>query len=395
MSARAEMTVALMAGGTGGHMVPAYTLALELRRRGHRTLLLTDDRGASVPALFRPEDCIILKSGHMTGGLLTKAGAIARILRNILIARRILQRARPDIAIGFGGYPALAGLLAARSLGIPICLHEQNAVLGRVNRLLGRVAAAIALSFPETQRLPASLRPRGLVTGNPVRPEVARLARTPYPRLDEEHMLRLLVVGGSLGARVLSDVAPDGLALLPPHLKRRLQVTQQCRAEDIERVRRRYQDAGIAAELSVYLKDLPERLQWTHLVISRAGASTLAELSAAGRPGIFVPLPIATDDHQSVNARIFADQGAGWLIAETDFSPSTLAKAVQRLALDPARLVEAAEKARLLGAPDAASALADMIEELSASNTASHEDRAGRRRDGDAGRGETREMVLP
>lgn len=357
-----SLRIAIAAGGTGGHMVPAHALDIELKRRGHETLLITDKRGAAVPGLFAGTETYALEAGRMSGGMITRARAVTRMAGNLARARSILRRAAPAAAIGFGGYPALPALAAARLLGLPACLHEQNAVLGRVNRLLARRAARIALSFEDTLKVPAAARGRTAVTGNPVRADVARLAEQPYPKLDDEHMMRILVVGGSLGARILADVVPDALALLPAHLKARLQVTQQCRADDLDRVRTRYVSAGIAHELAVYLEDLPERLLWTHLVIGRAGASTLAELSAAGRPAILVPLPIATDDHQTANARRFIAGGAGWLMAQPDFTAPSLAKRLQKLALEPQRLRAAAGAALALGRPQAASALADLVE---------------------------------
>lgn len=363
MKTSRPLLIAIAAGGTGGHMVPAHVLAQELRTRGHDVMLLTDGRGAAIPGLFSGVVSHELDSGHMTGGLMTKLGSIFRIIRNIGRVRRIFQEQAPDILLGFGGYPSLPGLIAARLAGIATVLHEQNAVLGRANRLLSRGADVLALSFEVTEKLPASVAHKTLVTGNPVREEISILARKAYPQTGEDHMLRLLVVGGSLGAKILSDVVPDALSLLPPHLKRRLQVTQQCRAEDVARVKARYQDAAIAAELATYLEDMPDRLRWTHVVIGRSGASTLAELTAAGRPSILVPLPIATDDHQTVNARRLADFGAAWCIPQPEFTPQTLAKHIQKLALEPQRLEEAGRKARDLGRPLAAASLANLVEE--------------------------------
>ncbi len=369
MTAPRPLLVALAAGGTGGHMVPAHVLAQELRARGHDVMLLTDRRGAAVPGLFAGVVSHELDSGHMTGGLLTRLNAVFRIMHNIGHIRRIFRQQTPDILVGFGGYPSLPGLIAARLAGIATVLHEQNAVLGRTNRLLARGADILALSFAVTEKLPDSVVHKMSVTGNPVREDISVLARKPYPQTGEDHMLRLLVVGGSLGARILSDIVPDALSLLPPHLRRRLQVTQQCRAEDIERVEARYQATEIAAEFATYLEDMPDRLMWAHLVIGRAGASTLAELTAAGRPSILVPLPIAADDHQTVNARRLADVGAAWCIPQPEFTPQALAKQIQKLALEPRRLEEAARKARELGRPLAVISLANLVEETAFSST--------------------------
>lgn len=351
---------ALAAGGTGGHMTPAHALAEELEARGHDILLVTDYRGASVPGICPGARRVTLDSGRMASGLAGKLATGLRMGRNVLRARGILETARPAAVVGFGGFPAFSALAAARSMDIPICLHEQNAVLGRTNRLLAPGADSLALSYPDTQRLSAGQTPV-TVTGNPVRAAVARLAATPYATPGEDGLVRLLVIGGSLGARVLSDVVPDALALLPPHLRTRLQVSQQCRDEDLARVRERYANAGVTAELQRYFEDLPERLHWAHLVIARAGASTLAELACAGRPVILVPLPAATDDHQTANARHFTEAGAGWLMPQPDFTAQSLAKRIHRLILTPEKLSEAATEARALGRPDAAARLADLV----------------------------------
>ncbi len=370
MSGGSPLHIALAAGGTGGHMVPAHALDRELRRRGHATLLVTDPRGAALPGLFGDVETHLLDSGRMGGNAMQKLGASLRIALNTRRARAILRRAAPAALVGFGGYPSLAAGLAAASLGIPLCLHEQNAVLGRANRLLARASRALALSFPETAQVPADAMRKAVLTGNPVRAAVLGIAEAPYPALGEEGPVRILIVGGSLGARILSDVVPDALALLPPALKVRLAVTQQCRDADLERVLERYRAAGITAELAPYFTDLPERLGACHLVIARAGASTIAELTAAGRPAILVPLAIATDDHQTANARALADAGGAWVIAEADFTPRTLAKRLHALLLAPARLAEAAAAARRLGCPDAAARLADLVERVAGARTA-------------------------
>ena len=296
----------LAAGGTGGHMIPAHALAEELIARGHFVALITDDRGARIPGLFEQVPVHILPAGRLAGGLLGWMKAVKNIFAGRAMASRMYETFRPSAVIGFGGYPALPALLAARKDGIPTLVHEQNAVLGRVNRLMASRVDAIATAYPNVQRVGASNAGKVHLVGNPVRDEVLALREQPFPPLTEEGIFRVLVIGGSQGATVLSTVVPDGLALLPEHFKRRLQVTQQCRPEDIEEVRRKYASLGIPADLATYLPDLPERLAWSHLIIARAGASTIAELTAAGRPAILVPLPTATDDHQTANAREMA-----------------------------------------------------------------------------------------
>jgi UDP-N-acetylglucosamine--N-acetylmuramyl-(pentapeptide) pyrophosphoryl-undecaprenol N-acetylglucosamine transferase len=354
----------LAAGGTGGHMMPAHALAEELMLRGHRVALITDDRGARIPGLFDKVQVHILPAGRLTGGPAGWWRAARAILTGRTMALRLYETFRPSAAIGFGGYPAFPALLAARRDRIPTAIHEQNAVLGRVNRLMASKVDAIATSYPNVERLPGGARNRVEFVGNPVRDEVVALRDQPFPALGEDGIFRLLVTGGSQGASVLSDVVPEALALLPEHFRRRLQVTQQCRTEDIEQVRARYAAIGIPADLATYLPDLPDRLAWAHLVIARAGASTIAELTAAGRPAILVPLPSATDDHQTANAKEMARAGGARMIAQDKFTSVELAKQMQKLALDPEALANAAARARALGKPDAARALADLVERI-------------------------------
>lgn len=352
----------LAAGGTGGHMTPAHALAEELMRRGHRVALVTDDRGARIPGLFEGVQVHILPAGRLGGGPVGWWKAFRKILTGRAMASRLYETFAPAAVIGFGGYPALPALLAAQRQRIPTLIHEQNAVLGRVNRLMAGRVDAIATSYDRVERMTRAHERKAVLVGNPVRDAVIVLRDQPFPALSGDGVFRLLVTGGSQGATVLSDVVPDGLALLPDHFRARLQVTQQCRAEDIEPVRARYAELGIPAELATYLPDLPDRLAWAHLVIARAGASTIAELTVAGRPAILIPLPSATDDHQTANAREMAKAGGARAIAQSRFTARELAKQMQKLALDPGALANAAERARSVGRPDAASALADLVE---------------------------------
>jgi UDP-N-acetylglucosamine--N-acetylmuramyl-(pentapeptide) pyrophosphoryl-undecaprenol N-acetylglucosamine transferase len=352
----------LAAGGTGGHMIPAHALAEELMRRGHRVALVTDDRGARIPGLFEGVQVHILPAGRLGGGPLGWLSAIRKIFTGRAMASRLYETFEPSAVIGFGGYPALPALMAAQRDRIPTLVHEQNAVLGRVNRILARKVDAIATAYPNVQRLAAGRQDKTHLVGNPVRDEVLELRDQPYPDLTDEGVFRLLVTGGSQGATVLSKVVPEGLGLLPEHFRRRLQVTQQCRAEDIEEVRGRYAALGIPAELATYIDDMPDKLAWTHLVIARAGASTIAELTVAGRPAILIPLPSATDDHQTANAREMAKAGGARTIAQSHFTPVELAKQMQKLGLEPAALANAAYRAWSVGRPNAASDLADLVE---------------------------------
>ena len=352
----------LAAGGTGGHMIPAHALAEELMRRGHRVALVTDDRGARIPGLFEGVPVHILPAGRLGGGPLGWLRAIRNIFTGRAMASRLYETFQPSAVIGFGGYPALPALLAAQRDGIATLVHEQNAVLGRVNRLMAGRVDAIATAYDQVDRLAKKHEGKVHLVGNPVREEVLALRDQPYPPLDEEGIFRILVTGGSQGASILGRIVPDGLAMLPEHFRRRLQVTQQCRAEDIEAVRAHYARLGIPADLATYIPDLPDKLAWAHLVIARAGASTIAELTAAGRPAILIPLPGATDNHQTANAREMAKAGGARMIAQQSFTSVELAKQMQKLGLAPDALANAAARARAVGRPDAARDLAELVE---------------------------------
>jgi UDP-N-acetylglucosamine--N-acetylmuramyl-(pentapeptide) pyrophosphoryl-undecaprenol N-acetylglucosamine transferase len=358
------MNIILAAGGTGGHMVPAHALAAELKARGHGVMLVTDDRGARFPGLFTDVPVHILPAGRLGGGPIGMLKAVRSVLRGRRQARALYRAHRPDAVVGFGGYPAFPAVLAASSARIPTVLHEQNAVLGRVNRWLAGDAAAIATSYAEVERLKPSHRAKTVLVGNPVRDEVVRLGELPFPPFDDSAPLKILVTGGSQGATILGRVVPEGLGRLPPNLRLRLQVVQQCRADDIDAVRARYAALNIPAELLTYITDMPDRIGDAHLVIARAGASTIAELTAAGRPAILVPLPIATDDHQTVNAREMAKAGGARMIVQTDFTPPALAEQVATIAGDPQALANAASRALSVGRPHATRDLANLVERI-------------------------------
>ncbi len=356
----------LAAGGTGGHMVPAAALATELTRRGHHVALVSDARGVRFPGLFDGIQTHVLPAGRFAGGPLGYAKALREMWRGRAMARQLYRDARPAAVIGFGGYPAMPALLAAFAAGIPTAVHEQNAVLGRVNRLVARRVDAIATSYDRTERLSDKLAGKTHLVGNPVREAVLALRSRPYPLLEEDSIFRVLVTGGSQGASILSKVVPAGLAMLPPAFRRRLQVTHQARIEDIDAARALYAEHQIAADLATYLPDMPEQLAWVHVVIGRAGASTIAELTAAGRPAILVPLASATDDHQTANAREMTAIGGARTIPQSRFTAVELAKQMQKLGLDPVALENAAGRARSIGRPDAVSDLADLVESLDA-----------------------------
>ena len=352
----------LAAGGTGGHLVPAFALASELERRGHHVALITDARGAEIPGKpdFLPAH--VLPAGRFGKNPLHWPKGIKAVLEGRRMALRLFESFQPSAVIGFGGYPALPTLLAATSADIPSIVHEQNAVLGRVNRLLAGRVNAIATAYPDVERLADKYLDKVHLVGNPVRAGVMSLRDEPFPAYSDEGLLRVLVTGGSQGARILSEVVPDGLSMLPPAVRQRLQVTQQCRAEDLDTVRERYRNHQIPAELATYFEDMAARLADSHLFIGRAGASTIAELTAVGRPAILIPLPIATDDHQAANTREMVKAGGARMIRQDRFTGKELAKQIMALAADPQGLANAAHAAWNCGRPKAVQELADLVE---------------------------------
>ena len=364
MRAPTVRPIAIAAGGTGGHFFPAEALAAALIARGQRVGLLTDARSGGLKSqVFANRETYVLPGAGIAGrGLVRGAKAVLALAAGVLKARSLLARLNAGAIVGFGGYPCVPPVLATRFLRHPpaVILHEQNAVLGRANRFLSGRIDRLALSFSGTTRVPGSVRTE--VTGNPVRPAITALADAAY--MPPDGTIRLLVLGGSLGARVFSDVVPEALLALPDDLRARLSVTQQCRAEDMDRVRAAYAEAGIAADLAPFFGDVAERLSAAHLAIARAGASTVAELAVAGRPAILVPLPGAIDDHQTGNARALADAGGAWVMPQPSFTQANLTSRLTKLLRDPAGLTRAAAAARTQARTDAAERLADLVETL-------------------------------
>ena len=355
----------LAAGGTGGHLIPAFALATELHQRGHHVALITDERGANIPGKPDFLTAHVLPAGRFGKNPLGWPAGVRAVLEGRAMALRLFESFEPSAIVGFGGYPALPALLAGTAAKLPSIVHEQNAVLGRVNRLLAGRVNAIATSYEKVDRLNPKHAQKVHLVGNPVRAEVLALREQDFPAFTDESLLRILVTGGSQGASVLSQVVPDGLAMLPPALRQRLQVTQQCRPEDLETVRKRYAEHDIPAELGTYFEDMHERLADAHLFIGRAGASTIAELTAVGRPAILIPLPIATDDHQAANTREMVKAGGARMVRQDAFQPKELAKQIQAMAMNPASLANAAHCAFNCGRPDAAKDLADLVESMS------------------------------
>ena len=357
-------TFVLMAGGTGGHLFPAMSLAQELRRRGHAIHLMTDHRVASYGQDFPADETHIVPAATPSiSNPIKFVQAGFTILGGVGVALAKLRTIAPDAVVGFGGYPTFPPMVAARILGIPGILHEQNAVLGRANRALIRFADVLATGF-ETVKFAETLKIERAVTGNPVRDRVRSLAGAAYPALPPGGPVRVLVFGGSQGARVFADLVPPAIAGLPEELRHRLVIAQQCRPEDLDRVADAYRQARVNVELAPFFTDLPDRLAGTHLVISRSGASTIADLTVIGRPAILVPLPGSLDADQKNNALIVEAAGGGWIAEQATLSPQSLGTRLATLLSDPETLTRAASAARSLGQPRAVEKLADLAERL-------------------------------
>jgi UDP-N-acetylglucosamine--N-acetylmuramyl-(pentapeptide) pyrophosphoryl-undecaprenol N-acetylglucosamine transferase len=360
--------VALAAGGTGGHLFPAEAVASELVEGGARVHLLTDSRVEAFAAHVSGIEIHCVRAGRLDRGPVRAAYGLAELTAGALQARRRLRRLAPQAVIGFGGYPSVPTMLAAASLGLPTLLHEQNAVLGRANRLLAPRVWRIATGFPEVAGLRPSDRARAVHTGNPVRLAILALGELGYAPPRPGGPIELLILGGSQGAHILSEIVPAALAALPPRLRVAFRVSQQARPEDLAAVTAAYAETGIAAEIETFFADVPQRLARTHLVICRAGASTVAELAAVGRPALLIPYPYAADDHQTVNARAFVAAGGGWTAAQADLHADTLAARLERLLDDGTALTLAAQRAAGFGRRAAARDLALLALTLEAGN---------------------------
>jgi UDP-N-acetylglucosamine--N-acetylmuramyl-(pentapeptide) pyrophosphoryl-undecaprenol N-acetylglucosamine transferase len=359
-----SMSFVLAAGGTGGHVFPAEALAGELLGRGSRVHLLSDGRADAFAGRVSGIEVHRVRAGRIGGGPSEAVKALAELAFGIIQARRLLRRLAPARVIGFGGYPSVPTMLAAASLGLPTIVHEQNAVLGRANRLLAPRVRWIAMGFPATAGLRPPDRARAVHIGNPVRPAILAAGAGRYGAPEPGRPIELLILGGSQGAHVLSEVVPPALAVLPTRLREVLRISQQVRSEDFAAVASAYRRNGITAELNVFFDDVPARLARAHLAICRAGASTVAELAATGRPAVLIPYPYATDDHQTANARAFAAAGGGWVMPQSSVTPDLLASQLERLLADRAVLSAAAQRAGSFGRRDATERLAGLALDL-------------------------------
>ena len=362
MIAATAPLILLAAGGTGGHMFPAEALARTLLMRGLRVALATDERGQGFGDRLPQVIVHRIASGGVAGkGIVARLRNLLRLGIGVLQSRRLLRRLDPAVLVGFGGYPSVPPLWSAQRENVPTILHEQNAVMGRANRFLAPRAAKLALSFDEVKFADRVAVDRRLLTGNPVRAEISAIADALYqaPRAGEK--VNLFVMGGSLGARVFAKVVPDAIGLLPPDLRSRLRIAQQARADDLAIARNAYDALGMNVELQPFFDDVPRRLRDAHLLVCRSGASTLAELTAAGRPAIMVPLPNSIDGHQLANARALEAAGGGWVLPEDVLTPAALADKLQATLARPEILERAARGARDMARRDAAERLADLV----------------------------------
>ncbi|PCI01223.1 MAG: undecaprenyldiphospho-muramoylpentapeptide beta-N-acetylglucosaminyltransferase [Alphaproteobacteria bacterium] len=354
-------TVMICAGGTGGHMFPALALAHDVIARGCAVVFVTDDRGRK----FIPDDIDalieVIAAGTLPSGLVGKLKGAMNLALGYLKSRRIVSKYAPKIAIGFGGYPSLPPMMVAQHKQILTVIHEANAVLGKANAYLAPKADRIALSLPDFSSLEEADAVRAVVTGNPVRSGIAALYAEPYMVPDVDAPFHIAVMGGSLGAKVMADIVPDALASLAPDLKSRLSVVQQCHIEDTAQVDEIYKGAGIAADIRPFIDDMPEVLKASHLIIARSGASTVAEVSIAGVPAVYVPYPHHADMQQKVNAEIVSTKGGAWVMLENHFTPSALAGRVESLMRSPETLFKAAEGARSCAKPEAGRKLGNLV----------------------------------
>lgn len=357
----AQKTIVLAAGGTGGHLFPAEALAQELVSRGHKVVILTDKRGHAFKSLGPEVEIHTVKAAYLKAGIVSKLRAASDMSLGILQAQKLLRRYRPDVIVGFGGYPSFPGVFAGQALGIPTILHEQNAVLGKANVWLADRALDIATSLPGTRGLKDKNLPKVVTTGNPVRKDIVAVRDRAYA--PPQDALNIFITGGSQAAKVFGDVVPDAVAQLPEGLKKRLTVIHQCREDAVEVTRRKYESAGVKAEIKSFFNDMAERLTACQLFIGRSGASTVAEIAAVGRPAIFVPYPGHADMQQKYNAEVLEKNGGAWMMMQDAFTPAALAAKLQQLMQDPTLLSGAAEKAKACGQPQAAANLANVVEQ--------------------------------
>ncbi|MGH1398937.1 MAG: undecaprenyldiphospho-muramoylpentapeptide beta-N-acetylglucosaminyltransferase [Alphaproteobacteria bacterium] len=362
MSQNESPLIILSAGGTGGHVMPAQALSVDLLSRGYRVILMTDARGMKFAHHFGDEvEIIPLKAGTLGAGIMGKIKGLTNLGLGILKAQTLIRRLNPDLVIGFGGYPCVPAVYAAQKAKIPTILHESNAILGKANDYLSKKATRIALSWDNSAGLSEEEWTRAIVTGNPIRPEIAALYTKPYAPLTDKTPLRILIMGGSQGASIFSQIIPAALSELSTEYRARLHIIQQCREEDLQSTKEQYGKADIKAELSTFINDVAAELEACHLFIGRSGASTVTEVSVAGRPAIYVPLGVHKDNQQKINADSVSDAGGAWTFVQEGFTAKALQAKIETFLQDPSILFRTAEKARACAKPDAARKLGNLV----------------------------------
>lgn len=373
----ARKLILLATGGTGGHVFPAQALAEALEPRGWQLALITDDRGERYSGVLGALETHRISAAGVSGkGALARAKALVKLGLGYLQARRLIGRLDPAVVVGFGGYPSVPTMLAASSLKRRTVIHEQNAVLGRANRLLAPRMGSIAISFDHVAMLKPADMARAVVTGNPIRPEIAALATEDYTLPGPEERFRLLCVGGSQGAQIFGEIVPAAISSLTEGQRARLSIALQVKPDQVEPVKARFASLGVEADVRAFFDTIPAMLRAAHLVIARAGASTTAELAAAGRPSILVPYPHAIDDHQSANAARLCDAGGGWMIPQADLTVPVLARRLGELMEATGKLARVAVAARRVGIPQAGRNLADLVEAVAEGRTPNREGEA-------------------
>lgn len=354
--------IVLAAGGTGGHMFPARALATDLISRGFSITLMTDERGMKYSADWDDMTRIQISSATFGANIFNKLMGLCKLATGYFSARAKLKKLNPLVVVGFGGYPSLPPMVAAQKLRLPTIIHEQNAILGKANAFLAPKADRIATAMPNLTGLDEADSIRCVVTGNPVRRDVAALYMRPYPSYNAQSTFNIFVIGGSQGASVFANVIPDALDILPETLRQRIHIVQQCRTQDeVTKTTQRYESMGLTALINTFIDDVAQQLDQAHLVIARSGASTVAEVATAGRPAIFVPYPYHADQQQKINAQSIANSGGAWLFEEKDFKADTLARKLEALMEEPETLFRAAEASRSCAKPDAARKLGNLV----------------------------------
>ncbi|MBL8643243.1 MAG: undecaprenyldiphospho-muramoylpentapeptide beta-N-acetylglucosaminyltransferase [Rhodospirillaceae bacterium] len=352
--------IILAAGGTGGHVFPAEAVAQELLAQNYRLALVTDGRGERYGGTLSLIDKHFIRAGYLAGrGLFGKAQSAVELVIGTVQAYRLIKRLQPAVVVGFGGYAAAPTVAAAVMAGVPTVIHEQNAILGWANRKLAAYVSKVCTSYDLAR--PAPAKAHLIRTGMPVRPAVADVRSSPYRAPAPGESFRILVMGGSQGARVFTDVLPAAIKLLPPEIRQRIEISQQCRPEDIDRAHAAYAGLGVHVELRHFFDNVPELLNKAHVLISRSGASTVAETTITGRPSILVPYPYAADDHQTANAKALDIVGGGWLMPQSEFTPEALAEKLAALIENPQMLSDTSAAALAFSIPDAAGRMAAVV----------------------------------